>query len=316
MSRSILVIKLGALGDLFNAMDAFQAIRAHHRADRVVLLTRPPFAGFVRHMPWFDEVITDLGPRGLRPGPWLATRRQLRARGFARVYDLQCNTRTNVYFQLLLPGRRPEWVGMARGCSHPWPRYRQDAAPVPRRQLDMIGSAGVPSAGEVDLSWLDAPLDGIEVPERFVLIAPGCAPHRPYKRWPARRFAEFARRLQTERGLATVAVGTPVDADMVDAIRAEAPDVISLLGKTSILQVAALARRARGVVGNDTGPIHIASSVGAPTLVLMSGHTDPERMMPRGADVGFVREGRLEDLGVDRVLSALRLRPEAAAARG
>jgi len=94
----------------------------------------------------------------------------------------------------------------------------------------------------------------------------------------------------------------------VDAICADEPSVVNLLGKTSILQVAALARRSRGVVGNDTGPIHITASVGAPTLVLMSGHTDPVRMIPRGPDVGYVREQELADLSVDRVVVALRLR--------
>ena len=311
MPRNILVIKLGALGDMFHAMDAFQAIRAHHAGDRVTLLTRPAFVKFAGHMPWFDAILTDPGASGLRLDRWLATRRLLRGGDFARVYDLQCNDRTGVYFRLLGPGSRPEWVGMARGCSHPWPRYRSDAAPVPRRQLDMIGSAGVPETGPVDLSWLDAPLDGLPVPERFVLIAPGCAPHRLYKRWPAERYSEFARRLREERGLATVAVGTPVDAETVNAICASAPEVVNLLGKTSILQVAALARRALGVVGNDTGPVHITASVGAPTLVVMSGHTDPVRMIPRGPDVGYVREEKLEDLAAGRVLAALRLRPEA-----
>jgi ADP-heptose:LPS heptosyltransferase len=309
MTRNILVIKLGALGDLFHSMDAFQAIRAHHRGDRVTLLTRPAYEKFTSLMPWFDAVQTDLGASGLRVGRWLATRRNIRNGDYARVYDLQCNDRTNFYFTLLLPGARPEWVGLAPGCAYPWPRYRSDSAPVPRRQLDMIASAGVPGTGEVDLSWLDAPLSGLALPERFVLIAPGCAPHRPYKRWPATHYAELSRRLAA-RGFATVAIGTALDADMIDAICAAAPEVVNLSGKTSIPQLAAIARRARGVVGNDTGPIHITSSVGAPTLVVMSGQTDPVRMIPRGPDVGYVREENLTDLDVERVLTAMRLRAD------
>jgi ADP-heptose:LPS heptosyltransferase len=308
MSREILVIKLGALGDLFHSMDAFQAIRAHHREDRVTLLTRPAYTKFAGQMPWFDAVIADHGAQGLQVGRWWATRTQLRAGKFARVYDLQCNDRTATYFALMGPGARPEWVGMARGCSHRWPRYRTDAASVPQRQLAMLASAGVAAAGEVELGWLDAPLDGLPVPENFLLIAPGCAPHRLYKRWPAEHYAALAQRLAAEQGLATVAVGTPVDAVTIDAIVAANPAVVNLSGRTSILQVAALARRARGVVGNDTGPIHIAAATGAPTLVVMSGHTDPVRMIPRGVDVGYVRAERIEDIGVQQVCSALRLR--------
>jgi ADP-heptose:LPS heptosyltransferase len=75
-------------------------------------------------------------------------------------------------------------------------------------------------------------------------------------------------------------------------------------------QLGALARRARGVVGNDTGPIHITAAVGAPTLVVMSGHSDPVRMRPRGPDVDVVQEPNLADLDAERVLAALRLRAD------
>lgn len=308
-ARRILVIKLGALGDLFLAMDAFQAIRAHHVGDRITLLTRPAFGKFSADLPWFDEVMPDLTPRGVRIDRWLMMRRRLREGGFARVYDLQCNGRTGIYYRLLGPGSRPEWVGIAPGCSHPWPDYRRAALPVPERQARMLEVAGVPRLERpVDLGWLDAPLNELRLPERYVLLVPGCAPHRLEKRWPAACFAELARRLAAERGLASVVIGTPVDAEPVAAIRAAAPEVVDLCGKTSLKQLGALARRARGVVGNDTGPIHITAAVGAPTLVVMSGHSDPVRMRPRGPDVDVVQEQELADLTVDRVLGALRLR--------
>jgi ADP-heptose:LPS heptosyltransferase len=311
-ARNILVIKLGALGDLFLAMDAFQAIRAHHAGDRVTLLTRPAFAKFAADLPWFDEVMTDLTPRGLRLDQWLAMRRRLRSGGFARVYDLQCNGRTGIYHRLLGPGRRPEWAGIASGCSHPWPDYRRAALSVPERQLRMIEAAGVPRLERpVDLSWLDAPLAGLPpLPERFVLLVPGCAPHRLEKRWPAARYAELARLLVEHRGLASVVIGTAADQASVDELCAAAPAVVNLCGKTSLKQLGALARRALAVVGNDTGPVHITAAVGAPTLVVMSGHSDPVRMRPRGPAVEVLQEQNLADLSAERVLAALRPRAD------
>lgn len=289
-------------------MDAFQAIRAHHAGARITLLTRPAFAKFAADLPWFDEVMVDNSARGLRVDRWLSMRRELRTRRFARVYDLHCNQRTAIYHWLIGP-RRPEWVGIARGCSHPWPAYRTDNLPVPQRQLRMIASAGVQAPVlPVDMFWLDAPLAGLPIPERFVLLVPGCAPHRLYKRWSPANYAELVRRLAAEHDLATVVIGTPVDSESIDALCAAAPMAVNLCGKTNLKQLGALARLARGVVGNDTGPVHITAAVGAPTLVLMSGQTDPVRMIPRGPDVGYVQENELKDLSVDRVLEALRLR--------
>lgn len=308
---NILVIKLGALGDMFLAMDAFQAIRAHHAGARITLLTRPAFAKFASDLPWFDEVVVDSTPRGLRIGRWLSMRRLLREGRYARVYDLQCNGRTGIYHWLIGPGR-PEWVGIAKGCSHPWPEYRTASLPVPERQLRMIETAGVPrSGGAVDLSWLDAPLDGLPVlPERFVLLVPGCAPHRLEKRWPAARYADLAGLLARRLGLASVVIGTAADQAAIDELCAAAPDAINLCGRTSLKQLGALARRSRGVVGNDTGPIHITAAVGAPTLVVMSGSSDPVRMRPRGPDVDVVQEADLGDLSAERVFTALRLRAD------
>ncbi len=306
MTKTILVIKLGALGDMFLAMDAFHALRRHHAGDRIVLLTRAPFAKLAARMPWFDEVWTDPAPKLWQVGKWLALRSRLRAAGFERVYDMQCNDRTAFYFRLLGP-RRPEWSGTAKGCSHRCADFQKGGAHVTELHLRMIEDAGVPRAGAANLGWLDGALDEFRLPARFVLIVPGCAPHRLYKRWPAEHYAELARRLG-HRGLGVFAVGTAVDRQMIDAIRALTPEVVDLSGRTDFGQLAALARRAEGVVGNDTGPVHITAAAGAPTLVLMSGVTDPVRMVPRGPSVGWLRRENMADLGVDEVEAALRLR--------
>ena len=59
MQKGILVIKHGALGDMIFAMGAFKAIRDHHKKDKVVLLTSPPFKRLAEASPYFDEVWID-----------------------------------------------------------------------------------------------------------------------------------------------------------------------------------------------------------------------------------------------------------------
>jgi ADP-heptose:LPS heptosyltransferase len=308
----ILVIKLGALGDIFLAMEAFQAIRSHHPDARVTLLTRPQFVGLARQMPWFDEVWPDPAPKGLQFAGWLAWRRQLRGGGFSRVYDLQGNDRSGNYFRLMAPGR-PEWCGVVKGCSHRWPGFRTENLPVPERLRRLLAVAGVQPAGDPDLAWLNGETASLDLPEKFALLVPGCAPQHPYKRWPARHFAALAGML-AKHGVTPVAIGTAVDRDAVAELVALAPEVVDLTGKTSLGQVAALARRAVWVVTNDTGPAHIAGIVGAPTLVVMSRVTDPVKMLPHGPAVGWLKRDDLADLGADEVWTALQSlsRPPAA----
>lgn len=304
--ENILVIKLGALGDIILAMDAFHAIRMRHPLARITLLTRAPFATLAEKMPWFDEVIRDPNPKLLQVRKWLALRTTLRAGGYSRVYDLQGNDRTGFYFKLIGP-HRPEWCGTVKGCSHRRHDHRRDPVPAAERLLRFLESVDVPRAGSADLSWLTGPVDTLGLPENFVMFIPGCAPQHPHKRWPASHYAQLAQMLAGQ-SLATVAVGTAVDRQAIDEIRASAPFVISLAGKTDIGQLAEVARRSKGVVGNDTGPIHIAAVTGAPTLVLMSGKTDPARMTPHGSDVGWLRCEDLADLAPEEVLKSIRLR--------
>jgi ADP-heptose:LPS heptosyltransferase len=69
-----------------------------------------------------------------------------------------------------------------------------------------------------------------------------------------------------------------------------------------------LARGAAGAVGNDTGPMHVITTAGTPSVVLFSEASDPELCGQRGADVTIMRRPSLDDLGVDEVEAALHLR--------
>lgn len=306
MSENILVVKLGALGDIILAMEAFHAVRAKHPDAKITLLTRPQFVFLTKEMPWFDEVLEDMQPKLHQVFKLLKFRKLLRNSQFSKVYDLQGNDRSGLYFKLMAPGQ-PEWCGTVKGCAHRRHDHRKDPVPATERLLKFLESVDVPRAGEPELSWLSGEVSGLGLPEKFVMLIPGCAPQHPHKRWPARHFAELANAL-SEKGMGTVAVGTDVDLPAIEEIRKDAPQVVNLAGKTDIGQLAEIARRAEGAVGNDTGPIHIAAIAGAPTLSLMSAKSDPVRMIPRGEDVGFLQRDSLEDLGAEEVLSALRLR--------
>ena len=300
--RRILIIKLGALGDLFLATDAFHAIRRHHPHDRIVILTRPAYAELAADMPWFDEVLKDPSPRLWQLNHLVAFRKILRGHGFHRVYDLQCNQRTGYYFWMLWPSQ-PEWVGHVLGCSHPRPAFVGQSLPTTERLLRQIAAAGVQPAGPGPISWLTGSTAEFHLPERFVVLVPGCSPHRPGKRWPAAKYAKLAHELKLLR-LGVVIVGTTADTGPVASITEAFPDAVNLTGRTSFGQLAEVARRARAVIGNDTGPVHIMASTNTPTLVLMSGESNPVTMRPNGANAVCLQANLLDDLPVASVLEA------------
>jgi len=302
--RRILVIKLGALGDMVLAMGPFAAIRAAHPKAHITLLTGPAFVGLMRASPWFDEVWTDPRPPLWQAWRHLALRARLRAARFDRVYDLQTHRRTALYFRMLRPGPRPEWSGIAPGCSHPHASPDRNRMHTIERQAAQLAIAGIPHVPPTDVSWLAADIGHFPLPARYVLLSPGASAGHAEKRWPAGRYAELAADLAA-RGIAPVILGTAVEADAAAAIRAACPAAVSLIGRTALAEIAALARGALAAVGNDTGPMHLIAATGCPTVALFGPASDPALCAPRGAAVTVIRRADLAALPAGEVAAAL-----------
>ncbi len=303
----ILVIKLGALGDFVLALGPFAAIRRAHSHAHITLLTIPAFAGFARAAGYFDEVWTDSRPSFNQPRAWLALRRRLRGGRVGRVYDLQTSDRSGWYFRLMGPWRRPEWSGIVRGCSHPHDNPARDLMHSFERHAEQLAAAGIAEVPPSDLSWAEADISRFGLAERFALLAPGAAPHRPRKRWPVENYADLAIRL-AGREVQPVLLGTGAEELIAAEILRRAPMVKSLVGETTLPDIATLARRAAGAVGNDTGPMHIITAAGCPSVVLFSAESDPDLAAPLGPTVIILQRDDLADLPFDEVVAALIMR--------
>ncbi|WP_337875168.1 glycosyltransferase family 9 protein [Elioraea sp.] len=301
---AILVIKHGALGDLVQAFGPFAAIRAHHAGARIDLLTTPPFAALMARAPWFDRVLTDARPPWWNLPAQAALARRLARGGYGRVYDLQTSARSSRLLRgMRLFGTNPEWSGIARGASHPHANPSRDAMHTQDRQREQLAIAGVTSFPAPDLAWLDGDVSRFALPGRIALVIPGAAPHRPAKRWPAGHYGTLAARL-AGIGLTPVILGTAAETPLADAIRTACPEARDLTGRTTIGDIAALARRAALAIGNDTGPMHLIAALGTPSVVLFSAASDPALCAPRGREVRILRVPDLRDLPPARVIAA------------
>jgi ADP-heptose:LPS heptosyltransferase len=303
----ILVIKLGALGDVVQALNACAFIRHHHRDARVTLLTTTPFVDFARASGLFDDVEVDRRPRAYDVRGWLALRRRLRAGRFARVYDLQTSDRSSHYFRLFWPGPYPEWSGIARGCSHPHVNPDRDSMHTLERQAEQLRMAGLAEAEArvPDVAFLKADVSRFGLRSPYVLLVPGGAAHRPGKRWPVERFAALATEL-AGWGTTPVLLGIAAETPLTARIRQLCPAVVDLTGQTSLAQVVELARGARGALGNDTGPMHLIAAAKCPSVVLFSAESDPGLCAPRGPRVTVLRRDPLAALAVEEALAAIR----------
>ncbi|HAU28519.1 MAG TPA: ADP-heptose--LPS heptosyltransferase [Rhodospirillaceae bacterium] len=301
---NVLVIKLGALGDVILALPAMAAIRAHHPGARITILTTPAFAPLLRKSGYADEVLETTRARFFQIRKWWQLARRLRQGKFARVYDLQMNDRTCLFFHVVWPFCKPEWVGIARGCSHPLPMADFHRLHAFDRHVAQLALAGIDKVPQPDMAWLDGDIKAFGVVPPFALLVPGAAPGRPGKRWPASQFGSLAVALAA-RGIQPVVLGTRHEAASAAEILSACPQAESLVDRTGIADIAALARGAVAAIGNDTGPMHVAAMAGAPSLVLFSGESDPAESAPRGRKVKVLRRVPLSDLAATEVIGAL-----------
>jgi heptosyltransferase I len=229
--------------------------------------------------PAIDHVVRT--PRGWLKSPLaiLDLRRRLKTLAFDIAIDLQCLTKSAVAARLSGARRR---MGMAGEDGRELSRWLHNdlvevqGEHVIDRYLSMLRPLGIKSpAVRFDLPELpgDATtanrfLAAEDLTEgQFAILNPGAG--WPSKMWPAERYGEVARRLAAEHGLASVAVwGGAAEKPLGEAIVAASGGAARLAPPTTVSELAALCRRADLFLGSDTGPMHLAVAVGAPTVSL------------------------------------------------
>jgi len=299
MTQKILVIKHGALGDILLAMGAFRAVRAHHADAYVTCMCRRQFVDLCTSCGYFDEVVVEPMPKWYNPLEFLKISKFIS--GFDRVYDLQNNDRTRIYFSMIPRHKRPEWNGAHQGVSlryDPPERVTQNALQLFQSQLAVAGITGI----EPDnLSWMKADTAHYELPAKYALVIAGCSPKRPEKRWSPEYFADICRFLDS-KNIKPVLIGTEDEKNVLDIIHHRSPFAINLCGQTPLFDIPVLARDAVIAIGNDTGPVHMVALTGCPTVAIYQGEGDGwRRSAITGPNAHIMHATHITDVTVDQV---------------
>lgn len=115
-----------------------------------------------------------------------------------------------------------------------------------------------------------------DLPDEYLVMAPSAG--KEANRWPAERFGHLAAKLP----LPTVVISGPADAAVADeVVKNSCGKAVSLAGKTNLLELFAVTKKARFLVANDTGPIHIAAALQVPVFAIF-GPANPQRTGPYG----------------------------------
>ncbi|HET8882056.1 MAG TPA: glycosyltransferase family 9 protein [Solimonas sp.] len=278
----ILIVRLSALGDIVFATSMLDALRRRWPQARIAWLAQTGFAGILDGDPRIAEVIRAPANLFKSPAALLRLRRELRARRFDWVFEVQGLAKSRLVARLAggyrvgFRSKEPLQFWMDRLLDKGG--APADIASEYRYFAETVSGE---RAGPPRLIVTDAMRDAVTARrtalglDRFVAICPFTT--RPQKHWPETHWPELVQRLK-DAGLGPcVMFGGPGDRDAAARIAAatRAP-LIDLVGDTKLAELPAWLAAATLVVGVDTGLTHIGIAVKTPTVALF-GSTCPYR---------------------------------------
>ncbi len=312
-----MLIKLSGLGDVVHTLPVLVKLRSRYPRARIDWLITPENAEIVRCHPALSNVVLfarrDFSKRGHRWRAMLAfldMLKQIRRAKYDLVIDLHGQARS-AFFALASGARvrigfdrpvkdiiRHGWRGAREGS---WIAYTH-RIPIPT--LDVHAIDRYLWVGAL-LGFDDSPPDltihlasqtvqnvqrlledhGIPASKALAVMAPGTIWET--KRWTIEGFAAVARQFLQD-GIAVALAGTTRDQARCRQIAAAAPGAADLSGKTTPAELAALIQRAEVCVTNDSGAMHLAVSLGKPTVSVF-GPTNPVRVGPYHRPESVVR---------------------------
>ncbi len=337
--KRILIVRLSAIGDVVMASPLIRALRDRYPEAHIAWLVQAEAVSLLAANPRLDEVI--VWPRGEWQRLWRERRygqllkavrvfrRELRARGFDLVLDIQGLMKsgllawmTGAVERVGLGSREgsarlmTRVVDKPRGDKRIGSEYRRMAEALGLNtesfEMDLALSAG-------DACFVDDFIAKHGLQPGYAVICPFTT--RPQKHWVESRWSPLAACLCAELDLPVVMLGGPGDREAAGRIAAGEAGIIDMTGETSLSQAAALISRARLLVGVDTGLMHMGIAFAVPTIAIF-GSTCPyldtgrdnTRILYKALDCSPCRrrptcDGAftcLREIGVDEVLNNAR----------
>ena len=248
------------LGDVALALPSLQSLLLARPETTFHVLTRPPFG----------EVLDLLNASRLEHhecAPNNAQRRQVLRSINPDAVILFAGSFRSAWIARGLGNLRIGTRSEGRGwlLTHPVPRGTSRPRPTSEHYADLI---------EVAVGVRPPPPQEVIPPARTIqrsdiVLVPGAS--RSKKRWPESRFVELGKKLQ-EIGHAIVLLGAPTEKTLLHAISEHIPQS-RVICESNLQPALAAIQRAAVVVGNDTGPRHLATLFGTPCVTLF-GPTD------------------------------------------
>ncbi len=289
--RRILIIKLRYIGDVLLATPVLKNLRLSFPNARLDILVNAGTEEIIKHNWDIDEIILIERGSFVRQLTFI---RNLRRRNYDLVIDLTDSDRSAIINYL---SRAPIRVGY--NSEHRWRgicythviRANRNKMHTVDYHLELLHALNISvksselvlQLSQQDEDYVDKIFTEYNLNDGkpIILFHPGA--RWWFKSWPPEYFAKLADVIQQDLKCHVIFAGSLLDQKTMGKIQNLIQSrYISLVGRTTVLQLAALLKRCRLFIGNDNGMMHVATAVGTP-VVAFFGLTNPLLWGPRGS---------------------------------
>ena len=286
---SICVLRLSAIGDVCNTLPLVRNLQLAWPQTSITWLIGIPEKSLVGDIEGIEFLAYEK-KTGLLDG--IKPARRLNDRRFDLLLHMQASWRANA-LAYRVPARTKLGFDFRRARDGQWLFTNQRIAPDPRAHVaegflsfgDALHIARGTPRWDIPMSDADRAFALAQIPQaQGTLIISPCSSQRArnFRNWPADRYAAVARAAMEQHGLRVILTGgrSALERQYADEIRRLAgTDVVDLVGQTSLKQLLALIERAFAVLAPDSGPVHMATTVGTPAIGLYA-TSNPARTGP------------------------------------
>lgn len=277
--ENVLVIRFTALGDLVTLEPMFRALRHFHPDAHITCATSAIGQQLYQDTDYFNKfIIPETNENVLSQSSSLA--KQSGKTRYDYIYNLQSNSLSHL---LILRLHRERIVYRS---SAPWQKLL-GIKPRGKTPSQVLASAGFPQHlidayfaqkenNLIRLAISQTLCDEYQsqLHEHFgdrpiVVLAPGASVRWVSKKWGDERYARLAAQLE-KNGVGVIIVGSNLERDAANTILKTAPNSIDFTGRTSIRELKALLSCSNVMIGNDSGPAHLAAGTGISTITIFA----------------------------------------------
>jgi ADP-heptose:LPS heptosyltransferase len=313
--KRILLIRTDRFGEFILNTPVIRAIKEKFPSSYLGIMVNPMVKGIVEGSPYIDEILIydEKAMQGFFKSLKFVS--EIRKKKFDLVVILNPKKKFNIItFLAGIPirlGYNRKWGFLlthkiedrkSSGQKHEV-EYNLDL--VRRIRIDTQDKSLFISVDKEDEQFIDSLLNGLGIINTDLLVTLHPWTSDPVKQWPVENFLQLASRLSRELPYKVIIIGGKDQISQSVKFCQENPDIINLTAKLTLGQSAALLKKCRLLISNDSGPVHLACAVG--TLVIALFRNDipaksAKRWGPWGEGHIVIEKSNLADITVDEVL--------------